>query len=143
MNHNLVQFLHARLNEIEQRARDGYYSDTHWERFTTESHLHAWKAWREYYPREQWDVKANDTISEAARDGIRARITAHEASRTAQTLADIEADRALLAQYDEVAENDVNDVEYAHGWANALGLAVRCRALRFADHPDYSETWRP
>jgi hypothetical protein len=140
---DLVTFLNARLDEAEKRARRGYYSDTHWEMFTTEAHLHAWQAWRQQFPREQWDVKANDAISEAARDGIRARITAHEADRTAQALRDIEADRALIAQYVEVADNDVDDVEYAHGWANALGLSLRCRALRFADHEDYQEGWRP
>ncbi|WP_330328215.1 DUF6221 family protein [Streptomyces pseudovenezuelae] len=92
----LVQFLNARLDEAEKRARRGYYSDTHWELFTTEAHLGTWQAWRQHFPREQWDVKANDAISEAARDAIRARITAHEADRTAQALRDIDSKRKLL-----------------------------------------------
>ena len=61
----------------------------------------------------------------------------------ARVLREIDADRALLAQYAEVAANDVDDVEYAHGWANALGLAVRLRASAFSDRPGYRDDWRP
>lgn len=61
----------------------------------------------------------------------------------ARVLREIEADRELLRQYTEVAANDVNDVEYAHGWANALGLAVRLRASAFSDRPGFREEWRP
>jgi hypothetical protein len=139
----LAQFLRDRLGEAEKRARRGYYSDTHWEMFTTEAHLRAWQAWREYFPREQWDVKANDTISEAARDGIRARITAHEADRAAQTIAAIAAKRRLLDAYAEVAANDIDEMEYAHGYANALGEAVRIMGTEHAGHPDYKQEWAP
>lgn len=60
----------------------------------------------------------------------------------ARVLREIEADRALLRQYAEVAANDVEDVEYAHGWANALGLAVRLRATVYRDRPGYrAEEW--
>jgi hypothetical protein len=61
----------------------------------------------------------------------------------ARVLREIEADRELLRQYVEVAANDVDDVEYAHGWANALGLAVRLRASAFSDRPGFREEWRP
>jgi hypothetical protein len=61
-----------------------------------------------------------------------------------RVLREIEADRELLRQYAEVAANDVDDVEYAHGWANALGLAVRLRATAYRDRPGYrAEEWAP
>lgn len=58
-------------------------------------------------------------------------------------LRDVEAKRAVVKAYVEVAENDVNELEYAHGWANALGFAVRQLAATYADHPDYRDEWRP
>lgn len=64
-------------------------------------------------------------------------------SDPSRVIHDIEADRALLQKYIQVAANDVNDVEYAHGWANALGEAVRLRALSYSLRPGYREAWRP
>jgi hypothetical protein len=61
----------------------------------------------------------------------------------ARVLREIDAKRQLLAAYVQVAANDVNDVEYAHGYANALGEAVRLLALPYADRPGYREEWRP
>ena len=61
----------------------------------------------------------------------------------ARVLREIGADQQLLAQYAAVAANDVDEVEYANGWAQALGLAVRLRASAYADRPGYREEWRP
>lgn len=61
----------------------------------------------------------------------------------ARVLAEVGAKRQLLDKYAEVADNDVNEVEYAHGYANALGEAVRLLALPYADHPDFRAEWRP
>lgn len=61
----------------------------------------------------------------------------------ARVLREIDADRKLIAQYSEVADNDVDEMEYAHGWAQALGLAVRLRAAVYADRPGYRDEWRP
>lgn len=63
----------------------------------------------------------------------------------ARILREIEADRALLAEYEAVADMDTSDPEpeFAYGRAVGLGIAVRYRAVRFADHPDYREKWRP
>jgi hypothetical protein len=58
-------------------------------------------------------------------------------------LRDVEAKRAVVNAYAEVADNDINETEYAHGWANALGFAVRQFATEYADHPGYREEWRP
>lgn len=74
-------------------------------------------------------------------DGDRGHIVRHDPARV---LREIEAARKLLAQYAEVAYNDTNDAyEYADGWANALGLAVRLRASAYADRPGYREEWAP
>jgi hypothetical protein len=73
--------------------------------------------------------------------GLVAHVVEHDPARV---LREIEADRELLRQYAEVAANDVDDVEYAHGWANALGLAVRLRATAYRDRPGYrGEEWVP
>lgn len=58
-------------------------------------------------------------------------------------LREIDAKRRLLAAYAQVAANDVNELEYAHGWANALGEAVRLLAPPYADRPGYREEWKP
>lgn len=61
----------------------------------------------------------------------------------ARVLREIDAKRQLLGLYAEVAANDVDDVEYANGWANALGVAVRLLAAPYSDRPGYREEWAP
>jgi hypothetical protein len=157
---DLVQFVNARLDEAEERARRGYYNETLWERFTTEAHLHAWKAWREYFPRERWDVDANDAVSEAARDGIRARITAHEADRTAQALREIDAKRKILTLHRTITRHDfvtadgqpAGPMQVCHecdanstdaDWPDSPCWTLRYLAAPYADHEDYQEDWQP
>jgi Family of unknown function (DUF6221) len=67
------------------------------------------------------------------------------AGRKARALREVEADRKLLAAYAEVAhmDHDEPEPEYAFGRAEGLGEAVRLRAARFSDHPDYRQEWRP
>ena len=60
-----------------------------------------------------------------------------------QALAQLAARQRLLDLYAAVAANDINEVEYAHGYANALGQAVRLLALPYVGHPDYRQEWRP
>jgi hypothetical protein len=72
--------------------------------------------------------------------GIAEHIVAHD---PAQVLREIDAKRQLLRKYAEVEANDLNEVEYAHGYANALGEAVRMTALSYTDRPGYREDWRP
>ncbi|MFF7130363.1 DUF6221 family protein [Streptomyces sp. NPDC008240] len=84
----------------------------------------------------RWGGEAS--VFESTEDAL--HIAAHDPARV---LREIDPDRQLLAMYAEVAANDLNDVEYAHGWANALGLAVRLRASAFSDRPGYREEWRP
>jgi len=72
-----------------------------------------------------------------------AHIARHDPARV---LRDIAADRKLLALFVEVGarEVDLDDAfEYAHGWVNALGMAVRLRASAFSERRGYREEWRP
>jgi hypothetical protein len=56
-----------------------------------------------------------------------------------------EAVRAILTEYAPVARNDdgSHEPEYAYGWADALGMAVRALAASYRDHPDYDPAWDP
>jgi hypothetical protein len=57
-------------------------------------------------------------------------------------LREIQAKRVVLAEYAAVAGNEGHDdVEYAHGWAAGLGLAVRAMATAWSDHPDWRTDW--
>lgn len=64
----------------------------------------------------------------------------------ARVLREIAADRRLLAEFMAVGAREVSlddAAEYAHGWVNALGLAVRLRATRYSDRPGYRSEWAP
>jgi hypothetical protein len=80
-------------------------------------------------------------------DVIDAETAAHIARHDpARVLREVEAKRKILAAYEPVAWNDFRDSgepEYAFGWAEGLGLAVRALAEAAAAHPDYDEAWRP
>lgn len=144
MSAELIVFLRARYDEDDDRARSGYYSETHWERFTTSASLKAWQAWRIYYPRERWDVAANDAITNAAKDAIRERITAHEANRTARALREVEAKRRILAvHHPYVDEPDQACLGCAGGIEWERCPVLRALAAVYADHPHYRQEWRP
>lgn len=140
-------FCVERLGDDARRAKCGYYSDTHWEMFTTNAHLGAWQAWRTYFPREQWDVRANDRISDAALVAIRERISAHEKNRSTRMLADVAFKRELLAEHEPALQAAQTD--------GKVTPMVVCRidgddcpftqglAALYDDHPDYKEGWRP
>jgi hypothetical protein len=142
---DLVQWLTACLAEDERIARAaGGRSEQTWEvdlsgkdplgmpswpvavRYTTEGRLRG--------------AVANLPVMQERSEDRMVHIAAHDPARV---LREVAADRELLRQYAEVAANDVDDVEYAHGWANALGLAVRLRASAFSDRPGFREEWRP
>lgn len=133
---SLIVFLRARYDEDTEVAQRGYYSDTHWERFSTEAHLTAWQAWRSLYPREQWDPNASNVIANAARDGVRERITAHEADRTVRALADIEAKRKRLERLAAAIRQGYDDYDIATE-------LLLFDALPYADHPAYTPEWAP
>ncbi|MGO1049800.1 DUF6221 family protein [Crossiella sp. CA198] len=60
----------------------------------------------------------------------------------ARVLRDVIAARCLLRLYADVADADDPDgYEFAHGHAVGLGIAARLLVGRWADHPDYRDTW--
>lgn len=76
---------------------------------------------------------------------IRDGIEAGESNISALDLLDVEAKRSVVNAYAVVADMDTSDPEpeFAYGRAVGLGQAVRLLAVRYADHPDYNEAWRP
>lgn len=142
MSDPLIQFLRARLDEDEQRAQDGYYSDTYWEMWTAGAHLAAWYVWRQRFPREQWDAATNDAVADATRDALRERVTAHEADRSARMLAEVEAKRKILTEYEE-ADARAKYPDFDGGVFSGLELVVQHLAVPYSDHPDYREEWKP
>ena len=54
-------------------------------------------------------------------------------------LADIQADRALLAKY-EIAKALLPG-KYKLGYCEAIEEVIAIRAARFSDHPDYRAEW--
>ncbi len=91
-------------------------------------------------------MKANDAISEAARDAIRRRITAHEADRTARTLSELEAKRQIMKAHERLPDGEFCVTCDAPSGipGEPYGCAtLRLLALPYSDHPDYSEEWKP
>lgn len=123
MNSDLVVFLRTRLDEDERTVRAATQGYWVWSReFVTPPGYHH----RTVGPLEPGDA---------------AYIAAWAPARA---LREIHAKRQIVDQYAEVTHNDTDDdYEYADGWANALGLAVRLLAQTYADHPDYLEEWKP
>lgn len=137
MTNDLVAFVRARLDERAQIARQA-------QRVTGSA---DWRAdWRRY-AENSFDARIVSAPGKPVFDGYGAIDAAEFASRQdpARVLADIEADRTLLALYEAVADMDREDAEpeFACGRAVGLGEAVRCRAMKYAAHPDYREEWRP
>lgn len=120
---DLVQFLRDRLDE-----------DDHGARTAAELQEAEWRC-----PSTGVVDFGSDLLATGDRD-VAYHIVRHDPARV---LAEVEAKRQLVDKYVEVADNDVNEVEYANGWANALGEAVRLLALPYADHPEFKPEWRP
>jgi hypothetical protein len=127
---DLVQWLTAQLDEDERIARAATLGP--W----VQSGIGDY-GWTVTFGRPGAGVETADTEQGLADADF---IAAHNPARV---LREIDAKRQLLDKYAEVAANDVNEVEYAHGWANALGEAVRLLALPYADRPGFREEWRP
>lgn len=59
-------------------------------------------------------------------------------------LREVEAMRKILTEYAPAAPFDgPSEPEYAYGWAEGLGMAVRALAAIWNDHKDYEEGWKP
>lgn len=144
----LVEFLLARLNEDQQIAKAA--TPGQWE---------IWDGSRERWdgdPAGKWGYAevfvgtteqavtyhpdtGHPSGSVSTEDAT--HITRHDPARV---LAEVEAKRAIVDVYALNERNDDGeDYEYASGWAQGLGEAVRHMATVYSDHPDYDESWRP
>jgi hypothetical protein len=127
----LVDFLRARLDEDEALAR--------------EAPPGPWHIGNAVDPTQPCNVHTFPGARMVA-DGLNWLVAEHIARHDpARVLREIASDRALLAEYAAVAEMDTDDAEpeFAYGRAVGLGIAVRHRALKYANHPDYKRGWRP
>lgn len=79
--------------------------------------------------------------------GVRRRETAEHIARhdPARILADVEADRKLIAEYEQAAEfySRPENRHHSAGELHGLYTAVKIRAERFVDHPGYKSEWKP
>jgi hypothetical protein len=122
----LVQWLRAQLDEDERIARETHPVFLRWD--------------YDEFVKEIRDLGNGNEIASGVIPRYGAFIAEHDPARV---LREIDAKRRMLDAYAGVAANDVNEVEYAHGYANALGEAVRLLALPYVDRPGYREEWRP
>ncbi|MFJ8842952.1 DUF6221 family protein [Streptomyces cyaneofuscatus] len=134
----LVQFLRDRLSDDEQTARAAMWDEQ----------SDVWTARPPQASYERYTIVdyCDDgvvavTPENAFDDGVGPHIARHDPARV---LREVDAKRQLVDKYAQVADNDIAEpYEYAYGWANGLGLAVRLLALAYADHPAYRPDWRP
>ncbi|MEV6790890.1 DUF6221 family protein [Streptomyces sp. NPDC051320] len=134
MTTDLVQFLRDRYDEDEELARQSAEAGplATWDRNADILLGLSLKN------RRRWAAQGVASAFDGAAEAHAAR---HDPARV---LAEIEAKRRIVDAYAEVADNDIDEpYEYAYGWANGLGAAVRLLALPYADHPEYREEWRP
>lgn len=129
---DLVEFLRARLDEDERRART------------------AEEQWDDEDARYEWNDLPEASFAHARH---------HSPDRV---LAEVEAKRTRIETYElAIARQRAEQDDYAawcnnepHGGSDALngpdpklipGLeyALRCDALPYAEHPDYREEWKP
>lgn len=147
----LVQWLGEQLDEDERIARAAAEPEK-WIELNRAPHLN-WSV--EYWADpDRAAVVAEESsaypvvvtaegIDEADAEARTVHVAEHDPARV---LREVDADRKLLALFVEVGarEVDLDDAsEYADGWVNALGMAVRLRALPFSNRPGYRKEWRP
>lgn len=142
MSGDLVAFLRARLGEDEQAARDAGGK--------------AWK-WEQHY-----GDMCNDPTCEygelATDDAVLMNVHAYdirspwqgaahiERHHPKRILAEIDAKRQLLAEYEQAAryaKTTWGQSSADQSRARTLGKVVRLIALPYADRPGYREEWRP
>ena len=134
---DLVAFLRARLDEDEAVADAA--SGPEW---GDVSPTQPFTVFDVAAYRNNKTLRTAGAIAGVERAEDRVHIARHDPARV---LREVEAKRALLDEYASVAVNDLPEggYEYATGWANGLGLAVRYAAAAYADHPDYRPEWAP
>lgn len=126
----ITEFINARLDEDAAAARESWYDGQRW--LTEEEGVYRWPD--------------DELVHMADRKADARHIARHDPARV---LRDIEADRALIAAYTAAREAvpPVDDwYEVADGvkvgLADGLESALKIRAERFSDHPDYRQEWK-
>ena len=146
---DLIAFLNARLDEVEAAAKAA--DPGPWEvgeRGGQDSMV--WIREKDSPGIDNVGITYRKPVFTAQVSNIRFRENARHIARhdPARVLRDVEADRKLIAAY-EAARSDVPPVddwyEVAHGirigLADGLESALKIRAERFSDHPDYQPEW--
>ncbi|MGH3222260.1 MAG: DUF6221 family protein [Streptosporangiaceae bacterium] len=128
----IAEFLAARLDEDEAAAK-ACQAPSPWKAADQE-----WDHW--IITDATGDVVIYDEGTPSLEEA--AHIARHDPARV---LRDVAADRKLLAAYAHALTADfgITGEPYDAGWAEALELAVKIRAARFGDHPDYQKQWAP
>ena len=134
MTLNLVEFLRARLDEVERNARAA--TPGPWEQVPERV---GWLSSAEY-----WHV-VDCSGTPAARENAE-HIARHDPARA---LAEVDAKRKLVAAYESAvtaygaAEVGTAVHDLMTGSVNSLRYALQLHALPYADHPGFKEEWRP
>lgn len=168
---DLVEFFRARLDDDERAARAVEPAEsaalTEWAQhprvaLTETSFTNRWDAVEEDQE-GGWSITAGTYTATAegrtqthpwvvagpgySGGGVHLRETAEHIARQdpARVLADVAADRKLIAAFESSAEwyNRPENRHHPAGEPHGLYTAVKIRAERFATHPDYREEWRP
>ncbi|MGY0067707.1 DUF6221 family protein [Streptomyces sp. QTS137] len=136
MSEGLVQFLRARLDEDVQAAKDAGGKAWKWE--------HGYGDMCNDPTCPYGELATDDTVLMQVHGyDIRSpwEGAAHiERHHPARVLAEIEAKRELLRQYEHL-KYDVTPDDLTGVWA--FEAVLRAFALPYADHPDYRDEWRP
>lgn len=129
---DLIAFWRDRLDELEAAAREAAASDgSHWE---VEG---IWDDTDVNVVDKEGDVMAEDKRTKISKvvSLIDRRTADHIAlNDPAGALADVAADRAILAEYER---RDLDALGYLAG----LEFAITLRAARFSGHADYHPQW--
>lgn len=94
---DLAAFLNARWREEEERLREGWYSDTHWNFLRTRNILGAWVVSRH----NGISSDLNDRIANAGLDYLRELFDTWQRDYAQDRLADLAAKRKLLGAHRE------------------------------------------
>lgn len=138
MSADLAAFYAARLDEMERIALAAGEDDE----------ARQWEGVNNYGSRGVADGHGNHVVCDegAPSAGQAIHIALHDPEGV---LADVEADRRLLGEY-EVAEGNRGGGEWtdssaghADGLEAGLLLAVKIRAMRFGGHLEYKAEWAP